>query len=407
MLKKIEYIGGMQERGIKYDWHFIRKEMKKIGIPVEFYSPVTAPLETAQWFVEVSERAVGKTNGWLLLGLVMYWNYGTVTIYTRSRKEMITPKNSISLYHVIKANKYIERITGGKWNSIVYEKRKWILCSVDDSGIIKEKDLTYCTRMVSIDSAGDLKSSFNEPTGDLLIYDEFIPISERYSIPNEFVSLVDLCSTAFRLRESPKIAMLANNINKYSQYFNDLEIAERISEMQISESCTHTTEKGTKIYIEFIGTPKKYKTKKTTWNRLFAGFNKPELASITGESTWAVHCYQHIPELQEKQEVKTLYNNIYVYYQNKFVRLEVMQHSDLGICIYAHWASRVYEDSIILTCEQMTDPRFIYGNAQGTKLGKFIDKMVKERKIYFASNDVGTFIEGYFTKCGLYGKIFF
>lgn len=406
-MNEIKYIGNAPERGISYDWHFLRKKMKELGIPSDFYNPITAPLESAQWFVEVSERAVGKTTGWLLLGAVMFEYYGTVTIYVRSRKENIAPKNAISLYHVVKANGYISKITHEKWNTVIYDKRKWFFANVDENGNLLEKCNEYFCRMVSIDSAGDLKSNFNEPKGDLLIYDEFIPISSRYEVPNEFVQLVDLCSTVFRLRECPKIVLLANNINKYSQYFNDLEIADRISEMQISENCIHTTNKGTKIYIEFIGAPKRFRTKKTVWNRLFAGFQKPELASITGESTWAVHCYQHIPELQENEEIEILFNKIYIYYQNKYVRLDIVENPTLGVCIYAHWATKVYNDSIILTNENIIDERYIFGNAAGTKLGKFLDRIIRERKLYFAANDVGNFVEGFFSICGIYSKIFF
>lgn len=406
-MSELKYIGNTADRGMQYDWHKIRKKMKDLSIPGEFYNPVSAPIEQAQWFVEVSERAVGKTTGWLLLGLVMYQLYGTVTIYVRSRKDMIAPKNAISLYHVIKSNGYISKITGDKWNTLIYDKRKWYLAYIDENGTIKDKDTTYCCRMVSIDEAGNLKSNFNEPTGDLLIYDEFVPVSERFSVPNEFVQFVDLCSTVFRLRECPKIIMLANNVNKYNQYFNDLEIAERISEMQISENCIHTTSKGTKIYIEFIGAPKKYRTKKTTWNRLFAGFQKPELASITGESTWAVHCYQHIPVIEENEKLETIFSKVYILYQNKLVRLDIVFHEKLGLCIFAHWATKVYNDSIIFTNEQMTDERYIYGIGKNTKIGKIIDKIILERKIYFSGNDVGAFVEGYFSKCGLYSKIFF
>lgn len=406
----IKYINGDPEKGIQYDWRKIRKKLKELGIPCEYYNPGTAPLELIQWFVEISERAVGKTTGWLLLGLIMFQLYGTVVIYTRSRRDMIAPKNAISLYNVIKANDYISKITHDRWNTIVYDKRKWYLAYIDVNGNIAERCDKYCCRMVSIDEAANLKSGFNEPSGDLIIFDEFIPVSERYSVPNEFVQFIDLCSTVFRLRECPKIVLLANNINKYNQYFYDLEIAERVSEMQISENCTYTTDKGTKIYIEFIGAPKVYRTKKQNWIRLFCGFKKPELASITGESTWAVRCYQHIPtktDTGESDKIKIIFGKLYIFYNNKYVRLDIVENPELGICIYAHWATRVYKDSIILTNEPLFDNRYVYGNAAGTNLGHLLDSIFKSKKIYFASNDVGTFVESYFLSCGLYSKNFF
>lgn len=404
---KEQYIGGVKERGLKYDWHKIRKEFRKMGvIPHEYYDPCTAPLESAQWFVEVSERAVGKTTAWLLLGLLMHEMYGTVTVYVRSKRDMIAPKNSSSLYNVILANHYIDKITDGKYNHITYKSRKWYLCNIDKNGDIIDISPDYCTRMIAIEEGADLKSSFNEPFADIMLFDEFIPVNVRACVPNEFVYLVDVCSTVFRLRECCKVVLLANTIDRYNQYFHDLEIFERVATTAVSENFTHTTSGGTKVYFEMIGAPKQYRTKKERWNRLFAGFNKPELSSITGAATWAVKCYQHIPYTDDENgaDVETVYTKLYVYSQNKYIRLDVVDNSELGRCIYAHWATRVYPDSIILTTEQIQDSRYIWGIGRDTQIGKYLLRMLEMHKIYFAANDVGAFFENYLIKCGVTSK---
>ena len=61
-MNELKYIGNTADRGIQYDWHKIRKKMKELSIPGDFYNPVTAPIEQAQWFVEVSERASGASG---------------------------------------------------------------------------------------------------------------------------------------------------------------------------------------------------------------------------------------------------------------------------------------------------------------------------------------------------------
>lgn len=393
-MKKIEYINNDPQKGIKYDWKAVRKRLKALGIPKGFYNPATAPLDLVQWFVELSERATGKTTGWLLAGLTLFEMYGTVTMYIRQTKDMVAPKNASSLFNVVVENHYIEKITDNKYNNVYYRARKWYLCKVDEeTGEIVEKDPDYFCRMVSLDEATNLKSSCNEPLGDLVIFDEFI--SNR-SPNNEFVTLVDVISTIFRLRECGKIVMLANTIDKYNQYFFDLEIFERIATMDISDSCTHVTDRGTRIYIEFVGPPKMYRKKKARWTRLFAGFGKPELASITGEATWAVKCYQHIPEIEREEDTpETLYRNIYIMNNEKLVRLDIMKHPVLGICIYAHWATTTHPDSIIFTNTEIYDPRYIYGLPRDTTAGKFINEAIDKHRIYYQANDVGAFIENY------------
>lgn len=392
---KRQFINNDPQRGILYDWKVIRKRLHALGIPTIYYNPASAPLDKCSWFVELSERATGKTTGWLLCGLVMFDEYGTVTMYVRQKKDMIAPKNASSIFNVVVENGYIEKLTNGEYNNVYYKSKKWYLCYVDpDTGEITKKHPDYFCRMISIDDSTNLKSACNEPYGDLVIFDEFV---STWTPSNEFVTFVDVVSTVFRLRECGKIVMLANTIDKYNQYFHDLEIFERIATMETSDKCIHTTDKGTRIYIEFIGPPKVYKAKKARWVKLFAGFKKPELASITGEATWAVKCYQHIPDIidPDSDTPTTLFRNVYIFHKNKYVRLDFVLHPENGLCLYIHWATKCHPDSYIFTLEEMYDRRYTYGLPNNTTLGKLVHKLVDQHKVYFTANDVGAFFENY------------
>ena len=397
------YIRGDERAGLLYDWKEIRKVLNKLGIPKEFYNPSTAPLDVAKWFVEMSERAVGKTTGWLLLGMVMYWLYGTVTCYVRPKKDMIAPSKAGSLFNVINDCEYVSKLTGGAYRGIVYKTQRWYFCNYDEAGNITTTCPTYFCRMLSIDQVGAYKSTVNEPYGDLILLDEFIPVAGRCTPQSEFVNFCDLISTVFRLREGGKIVLLANTINKYNQYFSDLEIFEQVATMQISENMTYTTDGGTKIYIEMIGAPRKYRTKKESWVRLFMGFRKPELSAITGTATWAVKNYQHIPDETDTgtdEPPIPLFNKVYIRHSNKLCQLEWVRHPTLGVIVYAHWATRTYDDSVILSIEDVYDKRQLYGTAPNTNIGKRIDQMIRMKKIYFSGNDVGSFVENYYGICG-------
>lgn len=394
-IQKLKFIEDKTEFGLEYDWDLIRKEYKRLNCPAEFFDPTTSPLKQAKYFVDLSDRSTGKTTGWLLLGLIMYWQYGTQTQYIRQNQENIAPKYTRTLYDVVLENNYIEIITDGVYNSIVYQSRSWYLCKVDESGNIVEKDDTRCCFMLSIDKAMDLKSSYNAPFGDFIVFDEFIG---DYYYPNEFVKFCDAVKTIIRERQSPIIVMLANTINKHSQYFNELEVYDEVQDMQQGDHKLITTDRGTKIYVEILGATVVKKKKRSILNKLFFGFHAPELASITGED-WAVRNYQHIPDpvtdvFDDRLDYEYVKRNIYIYHNSKYLRLDIVKHINLGICVYVHWATKTYPDSIILTCEDRFDKRFFY-RLGPPKLAKTLEKLFKDNRFYYASNDVGSFMTNY------------
>lgn len=394
-IQPINYISNKPELGLQYDWALIRKEYKRLGCPPDFYDPSTAPLASAKYFINLSDRSTGKTTNWLLIGLIMYWQYGTQIQYVRQSNENITPKYSRSLFNVILQNGYIDKITDGVYNSITYKSRRWYLCKIDDTGAIVDQDDTMCCFMCSIDKAIDLKSSYNAPYGDFIIFDEFIG---DYYYPNEFVKFCDLVKTIIRERHSPIIIMLANTIDKHSQYFNELEIYDDVQIMQQGDHKTITTNRGTVIYVEIIGATKRKKAKRSVLNKLFFGFHAPELASITGDD-WAVSNYQHIPEPlvdadDDRDDYWYIMRNIYIYHNSKYLRLDIVEHKKLGICVYVHWATKIYPDSIILTCEERYDPRYMY-RLGPPKLAKLLERLYRSNRFYYATNDVGSFFTNY------------
>ena len=391
----MKYINDTPEYGILYDFKKIRKEFSKLGIPPDVYDPTTAPLENAKYFVETSERNIGKTTNWLLLGMVMNELYGTTIQYVRQTENMIMPKSLKNLFAVILEFGYVEKITGGRYNTVVYKSRRYYYALADDTGNIVEQAPEHFMFCCCIEKAEDLKSAYNAPLGDLIILDEFIG---KYYYPNEFVRFCDLVKTIIRGRRSPLIVMLANTINPHSMYYNELEIYDDIQQMAIGENRLITTSRGTKVYAEIIGTTIEKKRKNSIINQLFFGFKNPMLGSITGDN-WAVKCYPHIPEIPDTDDsderyIETVSRQLYIYYNNKYVRIDIVYHYQLGICAYLHWATRTYQDSIILTAAERQDARYRYKLGNG-KLEKFIKKMFAENRVYYASNDVGSFVESY------------
>ena len=390
---KIKYINNDKTRGIKYDWKAIRKAYNHIPIPDGYFDPTRLPFETAKYLIEYSRRGTGKTTNLLMLGLVMYYLYGTHTIYVRQVADNIAPKNAKDMYGIIQSWHYIEHITNGRWNSITSNAKRWYLCNVDEVGQIIEVDSDHCCFMCDVANASDLKSSFNDPMGDFIIYDEFISADGNY-IPNEFVLFCDLLSTIIRQRYSPVIMLVANNIDKEHPFFYEMECAHIVHAQKPGDHMTMTTEKGTDIYIEYYSPEEecdKSKSVLEAMNRLFFGFKNKKLGAITGED-WAITPAQHIP--YDKEDLTFVANNLYIMAHDKLVKLDIVLHPVLGMCVYIHWATKTYDDSVILTTEDRFDRRYMYGFGEG-RLERLLMKLAKENRFYYASNDIASFVRAY------------
>lgn len=394
-MKKIPYIGGDPKRGISIDWNLVRREFRKLGVPDTFYDPTGAPLEAAKYFVVFSMRSIGKTTQVLLLGLVLWRLYGIQIQYIRQFESMIMPKVTKDLMTVIGDDQtygYISKITDGEYNGVIYKSRRWYLCNYDDTGKLVDMCPEHFMFMCSIDRADTLKSGYNAPQGDFIVFDEFI---SRVYPPDEFVIFCDLVKTIIRDRESPIVFMLANTIDRESPYYHELEIYELVRDMQQGDHIKVTTKLGTAIDVEYVSPAVKKKGVLQKINSLFFGFTNKRLGSITGQD-WAIKPKPHIPKSMDGEVLHFVIQNLYVMAHNRYVKLDIVEHPTLGLCCFVHWATKVYDDSIILTTECITDSRYRYGMGP-RRLANLLAKLASANKFYYASDDVASFLSTYIT----------
>lgn len=389
-METIKYIDNNMQLGIEYDWDLILRAYIALKCPDDVYNPVPAVRkmtdEGVKWYIGMSKRKIGKTTNFILIGIIMHWLYGSHTYYIRQRDDSVAPRNARKLFDTILQFDYISRITDGQYNSVLYRAKNWYLCKRDDNGNVIDESLNPFMVMQSIQSADDVKSVLNDPVGDMIIYDEFI---SGVIYPNEFVDFFNLISTIKRLRRSTLIFLLANIIDMYHIYFNELCIADEVQRMRTGDKAIITSPMGTKVYVERIEQPAAAKAQDEIDKVLYYGFPNPKLASITGDE-WAVGCYQHIPE----GEYETVYNHIYIKYSSKLVRFDFVVHEALRECVYVHWATHTYKDSIILTTDDRTDNRYQYRKGRA-RIERLLRAMYADNRVYYATNDVGAFVDSY------------
>lgn len=375
---KITYHQNKKEYGIIYDWKLIIKEYKKI-VPREWWGNIDElPFNSADYFVENSERSIGKTTKWLLIGMVMNKLYGTHIQYIRQILDMIMPKN-MKLFRTILDYGYIDKITNNQYNAVKYVSRSYYYYNTETEEIAPEP---FCD-CLSIDNNDKYVSSYNAPTGDLIIYDEFI--SRKYYHQNEFVDFEDLVKTIIRDRLSPIIVMLANTIDLYNEYYKELEIYDFVQSMRTGQSELITTDMGTKIYFTILSG--KTTIEKKRHNLKYFGFKNPRLNSIRG-GEWAIKSYPHIPKFYRGENTpQIIINNRYIRYNDILLNMEVVDNNGV-IQVYIHDATEIYPDSIIYVANVPQNKNERYGFGY-TKTDNFIWNLRNKNVFCYANNLVG------------------
>ena len=387
----IKYYDNKESHGMIIDWSKVWREYNKLKVPGEFFSPVGTPVEKAKYIVEMSERSTGKTTNWLLVGMILYRMYGTVIQYVRATDDQIKPSVAKGIFNVIlgyENGRYIEEITDGEFNGIYIHWQKAYFCHYNEEGERDRIDDNYFMCYLSIQSNYSYKSVYNEPTGDLILFDEFI--GKNYQ-PNEFIQFLDLVSTIRRARLTPVIVMLSNTINPHSEYFKEMEITKEVNALKVGKSELVTTKGGTKIFIEAIG-GKKSKLKELG-NMLFYGFKNPRIATITGgDDVFAFDNYPHISFDEENDVV--IDRRLKLDTGTTLLSLDIVFTEDRGYVINVHECTRTYPDSVILTLEEIWDKQHIWGIGNSSYL-KFVWNLYKQNKFYYQDNSIGSLVEDY------------
>lgn len=361
------------------------KEYRKLGVPEGLFDPTECPLNIAKYFTIVTERASGKTTNVLLYGLVCNKLFGTVIQYIRRDDSMLAPKNAKSLMETIIYNGYVEKLTGGKYNNMIYKSRRWYYCKYEDD-VLVDTAKDPCVQCLSVDNSEVYKSSLNQPNGDFIVFDE---MCSRRHLPDEFILFCDILSTIIRSRtEGITIWMLGNTIDRYDYYFDELEIADYMKYLQIGENALVKTSKGTPIYIE-VFSPKK-RTMKEKVNRIFFGFKNSKLNAITGED-WLIVPYQHIDRCDEREIIDRSH---FIVYENNLIQLDIVNSEKYGVHVIAHKSTNTEFEGVYYTTDHLKDIRyrFRYGFSP---VDRMIWTLYDRKKFFYATNSDAAIVQKY------------
>lgn len=380
----------------------IEKEVKRLKIPKQFHHIKTDVLLTHDYYMLLSIRAdSGKTTDALLYGMVLNFLYGTTIEYLRSDESQIKKSSVESMFDVIKKYDYINTLYRGEYNSVIYKPmvKKFYLVLLDENGeeVKRQEEPLCCCH--SLEKYIEMKSVYNNPKGDYILYDEFVD-SSRSSF-NQMVELQNQISTIIRDRNG-RVVMLSNNVNKYSQWWEEFTIEKDINALEFGGAIDKKTELGTTIYCELLDVSEKKKEETRNKKIRFSGFNTPKMNAFNGLASWQGTSHQHLHDEELLRAENLVTNRFYIKHRNRYAQICIYYDDEFGEFAFVHYSNEPkLNDNIVLTLTPQSKYE-IFG------FGKFCDVehirdvcykvvgMRTQNKWYYATNSVGDLIDDYF-----------
>ena len=374
---------------IKDNYKAAIKLYKSLSVPADTMDVLGEILPNERtWNIILSARARGKTTNMLLWGMCLNACYGVEIQYIRQREQQIQPKYSEKLFEIINNAQYgyVEKITGGNFNAVKVFRRKCFYCRIDDEGNeIERAEMPFMT-LLCVEKNLDYKSGYNAPNGDYILFDEFLT-TVGY-LTDEFARLNDLLSTIIRLRETAHIYLLGNLIDRYSIYFDELQLNDIIAEISYNE---HRFLQSGATTLHLYMLPKTGE-KQSKINLKYFNWLNPKLNAITTNTgLWALACYPKPPHGDFKRMTRRQ-----IHLNGKYITLELRRGITDG-AFYVFCFSDTYDSTIIqfdIDSGAYYNQLYRYGLGY-TETDKFISHLFKLGRFYYSNNSVGALFESY------------
>lgn len=365
------------------------KLYKTLNVPADTMDILKEVLPNEKtWNIILSARARGKTTNILLWGICLHEKYGIEIQYIRQREQQIQPKYSEKLFEIINNVEYgyVEKLTNGAYNTIKVFRRKAYFSKVDDEGNEIERAEQPFLTFLCVEKNLDYKSGYNAPNGDFIVFDEFLTTAGY--LTDEFPRLNDLLSTIIRSRETAHIYLLGNLIDRYSIYFDELQLNDIISEINYGEhrhlQCGDTT-------LHLFMLPKTSE-KQTKINLKYFSWLNPKLNAITTNTgLWALNIY---PKPPKGDFIRLARRQIHL--NGKYITLE-MRYSNTDGSHYVFCFAENYDNTIIqfdIDNGAYYNQLYRYGFGY-TETDKYFYQLYKLGRYYFSNNSVGALFESY------------
>ena len=386
---------------MNYDLKRIKNEVKKLGIPKEYFKIPLDAFFTHDYTILLSIRQdSGKTTSALLLGAVLYKLYGITTEYIRNDESQIRQKDIENLYGVIIKYGYISKLFP-EYNDLEYYPRskKFVLVKRNDNGEIVNRDPRPLCVCHSNENWKNMKSSYNNAFGDYIVFDEACDSNRAsYGLWLEFMNNVSTIGRPDAPGRNPRVLILGNNSDMYSWLFDDFCLSDQLYNLKYGGYIESKTELGTTLYCSLLEASEIQKERIEKKKVRFFGFNTPKAAQFIGISEWSGKAWKH-PYFKMNYDF-CLFRRMYIYHRNRWIQIEIFEDPEKGRFLFFHFSNEpLFDDNIVLRLDPEKEFE-IYGIGEYApeyiwRRCKKIFRLRSENRAFYASNFVGEIVEDY------------
>ena len=345
----------------------------------------------AVYNVIFGERSNGKTYATLKHGLEQYFKDGSQIAYIRRWKEDITGKRGQAVFSALVENNEIVKLSNGKFTGIHYYTGRFFLCNYDNGKPIYNDNDVIGFLFALTDVEHDKSTSY--PKVNNIIFDEFL--TNKLYLPDEFVTFMNVVSTIIRRRETVKIFMLGNTVNKYCPYFNEMGLTNIQTMLQGDIDLYNYGESGLTVAVEYCKTDKSDQRKES---KKYFAFNNPKLQMITG-GAWELAIYPHLPMKYKPIDVLLTY---YIDFADNIYSCEIIEKDGITFT-YIHEKTtpiKDLENSLIYSLQHNPKPNYNRNILSPiTKIQKKIRWYFITHNVFYQNNNVGDGVSNYLKIC--------
>lgn len=351
----------------------------------------------AKYYLAIGERSNGKTYSSLDYALERFSLTQTEQFaYIRRFGEDIKPAQMQKLFAAHNEDGRVSSLFPD-WGEVIYERKTFYLAKYDEENekiIRHERPIGY-----SFDLSGmEHYKSISFPNVTTIIFDEFL--SRKGYLPNEFELFQNMLSTIIRQRDNVKIIMLGNTVNKYCPYFGEMGLTHVKDQKQGTIDLYRYADSNLTVAVEYCEATKNKGGKASD---VYFSFDNPKLQMITGGS-WEINIYPRIPFKYRPKDVVTQF---FIDFDHELLHCElIVTPEQNGLILFIHPKTSDIKDpdnDIVYT--DYPSEKWNYRMqmpSHSDRLTKTILQLVRENRVYYASNETGEIFRNYLLWCSTY-----
>lgn len=358
-----------------------------------YWNPKDIDSTNAIYRMVIGKRSNGKSYGSLKKVVESFFQDELPSAYIRRYTEEIRPKHLSEL--LSPHYKLIEKLSKGKFNCCVYRNNMFVPAYMDkESGKIESKSDKPILFTAALNTWNTVKG---EDRGQLsyIIFDEFA--TRDLYLKDEFATFANVISSLVRDRDVKAIYMLANTVNKYCPYFEEMGLSHVAEQEQGTiELYTYNNEKLT-VAVEYCADSENTKNIEH-----YYAFDNPQLDMITN-GQWEESRYKRISRLEFTTNKETFVLKFLVDFNHKQVVGELHRDNNSIILLFHKVGDSNYKwgiRDIIFTDKDCYSPLHQNNIKNGdTDAHKWIRKLLSEDKVYYDSNSTGEVVRNFLKYC--------